>query len=117
MTFSIKNFFSKCDQIRSFLQIKSHLQKKSLMESFIFCAMNAILEANHWCKQGRVAEPKLSLVEHLLKPETILMIDQWERPSDVCCLKMTVVNCSIYQKLLKVLVYKKDHHAKLDQIL
>ena len=32
--FSIKDFFSKCDQIRSFLR-----KKISLMESFIFCAV------------------------------------------------------------------------------
>ena len=37
MKFSIKDFFSKCDQIRSFLRILSHLLKKSLMENFIFC--------------------------------------------------------------------------------
>ena len=37
--FSIKDFFSKCDQIRSFLQIWSHLLKKSLMEIVIFCAV------------------------------------------------------------------------------
>ena len=36
MKFSIKDFFSKCNQIRSFLQIWSHLLKKSLMENFIF---------------------------------------------------------------------------------
>ena len=39
MKFSIKDFFSKCDQIRSFLRICSHLLKKSLMENFIFCAV------------------------------------------------------------------------------
>ena len=39
MNFSIKDFFSKCDQIRSFLWIWSHLLKKSLMENFIFCAV------------------------------------------------------------------------------
>ena len=39
MKFSIKDFFSKCDQIRSKLQIWSHLLKKSLMENFIFCAV------------------------------------------------------------------------------
>ena len=39
MKFSIKDFFSKCDQIISFLQIWSHLLKKSLMENFIFCAL------------------------------------------------------------------------------
>ena len=32
MKFSIKDFFSKCDQIRSLL-------KKSLMKKFIFCAV------------------------------------------------------------------------------
>ena len=34
--FPIKDFFSKCDQIRSFLRIWSHLLKKSRMENFIF---------------------------------------------------------------------------------
>ena len=37
--FSIKAFFSKCDQIRSFLRIWSDLLKKSLMENLIFCAV------------------------------------------------------------------------------
>ena len=40
MKFSIKDFFSKCDQICSFLRIWSYLLKKSLMENFIFCAMH-----------------------------------------------------------------------------
>ena len=39
MKFSINDFFSKCDQIRSFLRIWLHLLKKSLMENFIFCAV------------------------------------------------------------------------------
>ena len=39
MKFSIKDFFSKCDQIRSFLPIWSHLLKKFLMENFIICAV------------------------------------------------------------------------------
>ena len=37
--FSIKDFFSKCDQTRSFLRIWLHLLKRSLMENFIFCAV------------------------------------------------------------------------------
>ena len=45
MTFSIKYFFSKCDQIRSFLRIWSHFLKKSLIENVIFCAvLNAFLK-------------------------------------------------------------------------
>ena len=39
MKFSSKDFFSKCDQIRFFLQISSHLLKKPLIENFIFCAV------------------------------------------------------------------------------
>ena len=39
LKFSIKYFFNKCDQIRRKLRIWSHLLKKSLMESFIFCAV------------------------------------------------------------------------------
>ena len=39
MKFSIKGFFSKCDQIRRKLWIWSHLLKKSLMENSIFCVV------------------------------------------------------------------------------
>ena len=45
MKFFIKDFFSKCDQIRSFLQIWSHLLKKSLIENFIFCAVLFITQS------------------------------------------------------------------------
>ena len=37
MKFSINDFLSKCDQIRSFLRIWSHLLKKPVMEILIFC--------------------------------------------------------------------------------
>ena len=39
MKFSIKDFFSKCDQIRWKLRIWSHLLKKFIMENFIFYAV------------------------------------------------------------------------------
>ena len=42
MKFSMKGFFSKCDQIRSFLRIWSHLLKKSLMENFILWAVTDV---------------------------------------------------------------------------
>ena len=45
MKFSIEDFFSKCDQIRSFQRIWSHLLKKSLMENFIFHAVCMSLNA------------------------------------------------------------------------
>ena len=40
LNFSIKYFFSKCGKIHKKLRIYSHLQKKSLMKIFIFCAMS-----------------------------------------------------------------------------
>ena len=43
MKFSIKDFFSKFDQIRSFLRIWSHLLKKSLIENSIFCAVFLVI--------------------------------------------------------------------------
>ena len=39
MKFSIRNFFSKCDHIRS-----SHLLKKSSMKNFIFCAVKIVFD-------------------------------------------------------------------------
>ena len=39
MKFSMKDFFSKCNQIRKKLRIWSHLLKKSLMGNFIFWAV------------------------------------------------------------------------------
>ena len=40
MKFSIKDFFSKCDQIRRKLLILSHLLKKTLIENVIFCTVS-----------------------------------------------------------------------------
>ena len=44
MKLSIKDFFSKYDQIRSFLRIWSQLWKKSWTGNFVFCAVS--LEAS-----------------------------------------------------------------------
>ena len=47
MKFFIKDFFRKCDQIRSFLRIWSHLLNKSLMENLLFCAVHiSTMEVN-----------------------------------------------------------------------
>ena len=60
--FPIKDFFSKCDWIRSFLWIWSHLLKKSLMKNLFFCAVNAILSGSYSKKhlgscQAHIMEP------------------------------------------------------------
>ena len=49
MKFVIYDFFSKCDQNRSFLQIWWHLQKKSLIENLIlFKTLFAIFGSQNW---------------------------------------------------------------------
>ena len=49
MKFSVKGFFSKCDQIRRELRIWSHLLKKSLMKNFIFvqCCLIVFHDVNN----------------------------------------------------------------------
>ena len=54
MKFSIKDFFSKCDQIRSCLRIWSHLPKKSLTENFIFCAVYENITV-HYRQENRIS--------------------------------------------------------------
>ena len=61
MKFSIKDFFSKCGQIHSFLPIWSHLLKNYLIENFISCAVDVIMLKN----------PDKELKENLLKLEII----------------------------------------------
>ena len=52
--FLIKDFFSKCDEIRRKLRIWSYILKKSLIENFIFCAVHLTslfrmkINISHW---------------------------------------------------------------------
>ena len=48
--FSIKDFFSKCDQIRRKLRLWSRLLKKSLMEDFIFVQCVPSIPRTHKCR-------------------------------------------------------------------
>ena len=62
--FSIKDLFSKCDQIRRKLRIWSHLLKKSLIENFNFCAVNIVisrLRCNFAILSERFCENYISL--------------------------------------------------------
>ena len=43
MKLSCMDLFSKCDQIRSFIRIWSHLLKKSFIENFIFCVVKLFI--------------------------------------------------------------------------
>ena len=63
MKFSIKDFFSKCEQICSFLRIWSHPLKKSLMGNFIFCAVKY--------------QVKTSKLPHSKRPEAVKTFPQY----------------------------------------
>ena len=75
MKFFIKNFFSKCDQIRRKMRILSHLLKKSIIENFIFCAVKIFLP------------PLPILLEHLSSSPLLF---------DFLSLKMRYINLIIY---------------------
>ena len=53
MKFSIKDFFSKCDQIRRKLRIWSHLLKKPLMKKlhFLCSGTESLIKAHVFCRQ------------------------------------------------------------------
>ena len=51
MKFSTKDFFSKCDQSRSFLRIWSHLLKKSLVGIFIFLCSVSSYDAHRFIEE------------------------------------------------------------------
>ena len=56
----MKDFFSKCDQIRRNLPIWSHLLKKTLMENFIFCpVLIQVIKSNKGDKYTNLTKIKL----------------------------------------------------------
>ena len=72
--FSIKDFVSKSEQIRSFLRIWSYLLKKSLMENFLFMqchssnSSNSIVDEDNANVSSQHDEERLSISEKLQKP-------------------------------------------------
>ena len=69
--FSVKNFFSKCEQIRIFLQISSHLLKKSMKENFSFCAVTMMASEINSITQNEVT---LHLTGHNLNKSPIKIL-------------------------------------------
>ena len=75
MKFSIKEFFSKSDQIHRKLQIWSHLLKKTLMENFIFCEVKQ--GGLHWQK----TENQACIPLHL-------QVDQFRKSFSTCVVSL-----------------------------
>ena len=61
MKFSIKDFFSKCDEIRRKLWIWLHLLKKCFIENFFFCAVSVSLLVLHIINHYVYARSHLSI--------------------------------------------------------
>ena len=61
MKLSIKDFFSKWDQIRRKLHIWSHLPKKSLRENFIFCVVWTLIRVSNFTYKTRIVRPCTNL--------------------------------------------------------
>ena len=55
MKFAIKDFSSKCDQIRRYLRIWSYLLEKSLMENFIFVQWVVLLKEINYQVRSRTS--------------------------------------------------------------
>ena len=62
MKFSIKNFFGKCDQICKKLYWSS-LLKRSLMENFVFCAVDVVKSIKNLKEALDVTYEIIKLVE------------------------------------------------------
>ena len=66
MRLPIKNYFSECDQIRKKLRIGSYLLKNSLMNNFIFCAVQPLENELQISPSATV----LKQLEHLRRSST-----------------------------------------------
>ena len=69
MKFSIKDLFSKCNQIRRKLRIWSHLLKKSLMKNFIFlCSVNGLLETVNDMHSDKILKRSSGPCQFIISP-------------------------------------------------
>ena len=97
--FSIKEFFSKYDHIRSFLQIWSHLLKKSLMKNFTFCAaLSSPALPNHPSIKKNFGNP----APHLNKPVHMKIFDVHN--TTVCVCNFNVCNVALWQLIIITLI-------------
>ena len=83
MKFSIKNFFSNCQQICSFVRIWSHLPKISLMENLIFCAVFLLILLHYciimfMCFMRRVYHTSLLRLKNISRKYVMLDEYLWE---------------------------------------
>ena len=100
MKFSIKNFFSKTEEIFRKLRIWSHLLKKSSMENFIFCAVfygSNVIHTKRLCfcfsslNQDELSKINKEWNRHKLRPVRNSECPA-DRPADCVILNMKIIN-------------------------
>ena len=134
MNFSIKDFFSKCDQIRRTQRIWSNLLKKSFMENFIFCA---VILHFHILPSLFLQHVKVTRMCHIRKSSSLSLV-QMKDKMVLSCLKLKkitfkpskqsmftfttktfyIVNdfgkhCAGVSSLIKLLATRKDTSAQV----
>ena len=82
---TINDFFSQCDQIRSFMRIRSHLLKKSLMENFIFYIVKNLRNYQIY----KTIRSTFSLFENFCQNSACLktIISFHDRPNRLICVQ------------------------------
>ena len=91
MKFSSKDFFSKCDQICSFLWVWSHLRKKCLTENFIFL-----------CSVPYTYNPRSSTVGLLLH---LQYYQKCESMILICSYNICIIYLHVIEVCLKVTMF------------
>ena len=80
MKFSIKDFFSKCDQIRGKLRILSYLLKKSVMENFIFCAVVMMRQLRKpFITVSKIFSDKYDVLKYLEKMKPWFLVRRYSK--------------------------------------
>ena len=115
MKFSIKDFFSKCDQICRYLRIWSHLLKESLMVNLFLCAATHCVKkfylrcliGNQHCTNVKFSiNPFSTNVPLMDKPGSWLLLTK--------CLKNTCGRVKFYLKCFSnILLVKANYRVSV----
>ena len=109
MKFLIKDFFSKCNQIPSFLRIWSHLLNKSLMKNFIFCSAKFNTRICNFISISQITQ--FSLGEGIISSQTNPYSGSKKQKKSNCQVKNKIIsmNMSFFRSL-----HSKQHSNILD---
>ena len=109
-----EGFFSKCDQIRSFLQIWSYFLKKSLMKNFIFCVQRLLFITNaakYWKTLKQMGSSSRRCIKILNARKIVLLIPKklsWRPPICTFVLTLTSSGNELTSRLNNLKKYERN---------